>query len=196
MSSLCGINKLPSKELFLYNQVFIMPERSTPWKRPDEDTPKQDDIDQGGEDDRVTAKCTELCGEKRGGRSCAKICLANIYDRNQPDKKIKAYVIVDNQSNCSLAKSELFDQLGIHGEKTSCTLKTYSGTNVLDERRTKDLEVESSDGRKTHPLATVVECNAIADSKEEIPTLPRHTLTYDQSPRRYPSKVKMRTSCY
>ena len=139
-------------------------------KPPDENKSEQEDSDNGGENNSVTAKCTELCGNKRGGRSCAKICLARIYDRNQPNKRITTYVIVDDQSNCSLAKSELFDQLNIHGQKTSYTLKTCSGTSVLDGRRTKDLVIESLDGRRRHTLPTVVECNAIPDSKEEIPT--------------------------
>ena len=118
-------------------------------KPPDQNMPEQKDEDHGGENESITAKCTELCGGTRGGRSCAKICLANIYDKNQPNKKIKTYVIVDDRSNCSLAKSELFDQLNIQGNKSSCSLKTCSGTSVLDGRCTKDLVIESLDGRRT-----------------------------------------------
>ena len=53
-----------------------------------------------------TAKCTEICGNKPKERSCAKICLANSKD--QPERKVKAYVVLDEQSNYALAKPELF----------------------------------------------------------------------------------------
>ena len=49
-------------------------------------------------------------------------------------------------------------------------MNTCSGISVLDGRRTKDLVIESLDGRQRHQLANVIECNAIPDSKEEIPT--------------------------
>ena len=113
----------------------------------------------------------EFCSNKHGGRSCAKICLADVYDRNHPQKKITTYVVVDGQSNCSLGKFDLSYQLNMQGVKASYTLKTCSGISVLDGRRTKDLVIESLDGRQRHQLANVIECNAIPDSKEEIPTL-------------------------
>ena len=58
----------------------------------------------------------------------------------------------------------------MYGVKASYTLKTCSAISVLDGRRTKDLVIESLDGRQTHQLANLIECNAITDSKEEIPT--------------------------
>ena len=139
-------------------------------KPPVEYKPKEEEKDHGGEKDPITAKCAELCSNKLGGRSCAKICLANVYDRNYPQKMITTYVVVDDQSNCSLAKSDLFDQLNMHGVKASYTLKTCSGISVLDRRGTKDFVIVSLDGRQTHQLANVIECNAIPESKEETPT--------------------------
>ena len=56
-----------------------------------------------GDETTATAKCTELCGDKYGGRSCSKICLASVYLKN-PEEKIRTYVVIDDQSNCSLAK--------------------------------------------------------------------------------------------
>ena len=115
-------------------------------KPPVEYKRKEEKKDHGGEKDPITAKCTELCSKKHGGRSCAKICLANVYDRNHPQKKITTYVVMDDQSNCSLGKSNLFDQLNMQGVKASYTLKTCSGISVLDGRPTKDLVIELLDG--------------------------------------------------
>ena len=53
---------------------------------------------------------------------------------------------MDDQSNCSLGKSNLFDQLNMQGVKASYTLKTCSGISGLDGRPTKDLVIESLDG--------------------------------------------------
>ena len=123
----------------------------------------------GGET-TATAKCTELCGDKYGGRSCSKICLANVYLKSHPEGKIKTYVVIDDQSNCSLAKPKLFELLNIDGSKTSYTLKTCAGTSKLEGRCAENLVIESLDGRKVHTLPSIIECDVIPDSKEEIPT--------------------------
>ena len=60
--------------------------------------------------------------------------------------------------------------LSIDGEATSYTLKTCAGKSKLEGRCTKNLVIESLDGRKTHKLPPVIECDAIPDSTEEIPT--------------------------
>ena len=139
-------------------------------KDPNVDNRQSRDPPSHGGENEATAKCTELCGNEHGGRSCSKICLANIYAKTRPEKKIKAYVVIDDQSNCTLAKPKLFDLLSIDGEATSYTLKTCAGKSKLEGRCTKNLVIESLDGRKTHKLPPVIECDAIPDSTEEIPT--------------------------
>ena len=130
---------------------------------------KEEVQQQGGKPSQITSACTEICGNHHGGKSCSKICLANIYVNSQPDTKIKAYVVIDDQSNCSLAKFQLFKRLNLDGETSTYTLRTCAGTTLMEGRCAKSLVIESLDGRKTH-LPTIIECNAIPDSKEEIPT--------------------------
>jgi len=125
---------------------------------------------QGGEPSNVTSSCTEVCGSTNGGKSCAKICLANIYASSHPENKVKAYVVIDDQSNCSLAKPELFDLLNLGGKATPYTLKTCAGTSQVKGRRAHSLIVESIDGMQSHTLPVLTECSAIPDSREEIPT--------------------------
>jgi hypothetical protein len=120
--------------------------------------------------EEITTKCTEICGNSPGGKSCSKICLANIYVNGHPETKVKAYVVIDDQSNSSLAKSELLDRLNVHGQATSYSLRTCAGTTQIRGRCSKDLVVESVDGNKSHQLSNVIECNAIPDSKQEIPS--------------------------
>ena len=45
-----------------------------------------------------------------------------------------------------------------------------AGTTQIRGRCSKDLVVESVDGNKSHQLSNVIECNAIPDSKQEIPS--------------------------
>ena len=68
----------------------------------------KDALQQGGEPAKVTANCTELCGNAVGGKSCSKICPAYVYKNGHPKDKVKVYVVIDDQSNCSLAKPKLF----------------------------------------------------------------------------------------
>ncbi|XP_028407859.1 uncharacterized protein LOC114530488 [Dendronephthya gigantea] len=120
--------------------------------------------------EEITTKCTELCGNTRGGKSCSKICLANVYLHGNPGHKLKAYVVIDDQSNSSLAKPELFDVLNVHGQTTTYSLKTCGGTSEIEGRCTKDLVVESLDGKTGYKIPNVYECNDIPDSRDEIPT--------------------------
>lgn len=121
------------------------------------------------EEEVVTSSCTEVCGSGLEAKSCAKICLAKIYHEDRPDHSIPTYVVIDEQSNRSLAKSELFDELGIGGNAMSYTLKTCSGRSVETGRRGKGLVIEATNG-KIIPLPTVLECNEIPDNRAEIPS--------------------------
>ena len=118
----------------------------------------------------VAATCTEICAGKLGGRSCSKICLANVFSEEHPERKIKVYVAIDDQSNCTLAKPELFDLLGKNGAQHPYTLKTCAGTKLTKGRYANDLSIETIDGSKRYSLPTVIECTAIPDNKNEIPT--------------------------
>ena len=78
----------------------------------------EDTYQHGEEPTNVTATCTEVCGNMVGGKLCSKICLANIHVNGHRETKIRAYVVIDDQSNCSLAKPKLFDLLELDGEST------------------------------------------------------------------------------
>ncbi|KAI7804924.1 hypothetical protein IRJ41_023810 [Triplophysa rosa] len=118
----------------------------------------------------VNSSCTEVCGTGNIGWSCSKICLAKLYPKGQPDKAIKAYVILDDQSNRSLTKSSLFELFNIERKPYSYYLKTCSGIVETYGRRAEDFVVESLDGTTTIPLPPLIECNDIPNNRCEIPT--------------------------
>ena len=127
---------------------------------------------QGTEPPAVTNRCTEVCGPNSGGigRSCAKICLADVYVQGAPNDRIRTYVIIDDQSNYSLARAKLFQKLDIKGTATAYTLKTCSGVKKTRGRRAQGLVLESLDKRVKYELPTVTECDEIPNNREEIPT--------------------------
>ena len=102
---------------------------------------------QGTESLVVTNRCTEICGQNSGraGRSCAKICLANVYAESKPDKKVKACALIDEQTNYSLARAKLCEKLNIEGTTTAYTLKTCSGVKETKGRLARGLVIESLD---------------------------------------------------
>ena len=66
-----------------------------------------------------------------------------MYVNGQPELKTKAYIVVDNQSNRSLAKSELFNKLNVTGQTFKYTLQTCAGQKEVEGRRARGVVVES-----------------------------------------------------
>lgn len=118
----------------------------------------------------INSSCTTVCGTGQVGRSCSKICLVKIFPKNEPDKAIKAYVMLDDQSNRSLAKSSLFDLFNIKCQTHSYYLKTCSGMVKTSGRRAEDFVVQSLSGETTISLPLLIECDDILDDRSEIPT--------------------------
>ncbi|XP_071950734.1 uncharacterized protein [Antedon mediterranea] len=118
----------------------------------------------------VSTTGTDVCGGIGLSRSCAKICLAKIYLEDNPNTFIKTYIILDDQSNRSLAKSEVFDLFNINARLTSYTLKTCSGAAEVQGRKLEKLIIESMDGKTRIAAPLLLECNDIPGNKAEIPT--------------------------
>lgn len=143
-----------------------------PWIMEDFSTPVDD---HGGEQSEsaavaTTSMCTEVCGGGLNGKSCSKICLVNVYPKGHPKKKARMYVLLDDQSNVSLARSAFFDVFKIQGAACPYTLKTCSGTADAAGRRASGFIVESADGEVRLSLPTLTECDLIPNNRDEIPT--------------------------
>jgi hypothetical protein len=118
----------------------------------------------------VSSTCTEICGYRQSlGKSCAKIVLVNVYPTGKPEMAEKVYALLDDQSNRSLVKPELFDALQLKGNASPYTLRTCSGLVQTQGRRAKDLTIESLDGKVHLSLPTLIECDDIPNNRSEIP---------------------------
>ena len=122
----------------------------------------------GPTDDSVTTKCTRMCDVP--SKSCAKMVLVKIFPEGDAGNSVKAYAIIDDQSNRSLARSTIFDQLNIDCKRTDYTLTSCNGRVRASGRKAHGLIIESTDGAVQHRLPPLIECEHIPDSREEIPT--------------------------
>ncbi|XP_061776027.1 uncharacterized protein LOC133568236 [Nerophis ophidion] len=118
----------------------------------------------------VSTSCTDVCSQGQWGRSCSKICLTKMYHKNFKDKAIKAYVILDDQSNRSLARPELFKMFNVDSKPITYHLRTCSGLVEAHGREAEGFQIESLDGKVLISLPTLLECIEIPNNWNEIPT--------------------------
>ncbi|XP_061775443.1 uncharacterized protein LOC133564935 [Nerophis ophidion] len=128
----------------------------------------------GGEQDsepstEVSAQCTDVCGGNQSYKSCSKICLVKIYPSGRPEKSLKVYAIIDEQSNKSLARSEFFEIFKIQNPSSPYTLRTCSGVMESTGRRASGYKIESMDGKVCLSLPSFLECDDLPKNKSEIP---------------------------
>jgi hypothetical protein len=117
-------------------------------------------INQGGEPPKprehggepvkqVSPKCTEICGGGIIGKSCAKTVLVSVYPEGQRHKAIQCYAIIDDQSNRTLGKTELFDcfiDSCLPVQEENYILSTCAGSFATVGKRIHGLVIESFDG--------------------------------------------------
>ena len=138
----------------------------------DNTTPK-DVKSHGGEqaqEDNATTLCTVLCGDNFHGRSCSKTLLVRIFPNGHPERAVKVYAIIDDQSDRTLVKSDLLDTFGDFSPPLPYTLESCSGKTAVTGRRAKGYTVQSLDGTATMTLPEMIECNDIPNVRSEIAT--------------------------
>lgn len=118
----------------------------------------------------VTSHCTEICGKGQPGKSCSKICLVDVFPQNQPEKVVKIYTVLVDQSNRSLAKNDFFELLGIDSEPSSYSLRTCAGVTNMSARKAEGFMISPVAGGASFALPPLIECNQILASRCEIPT--------------------------
>ncbi|KAI7789362.1 hypothetical protein IRJ41_022847, partial [Triplophysa rosa] len=119
---------------------------------------------------KVEAHCIEVCKGDLSNKSCSKISLVKVYPKGQPEKALKVYVILDEQSNRSLARSEFFDAFKENGPASLYTLRTCSGVTETVGQKASDYQIESEDGKVILSLPSLLECNNFPDNRIDIPT--------------------------
>lgn len=91
---------------------------------------------------------------------------SSIYPIGQPEKERKMYVVLDKQSNRSLAQTEFF--LNMDGQLEPHILKTCSGVMEVTGRHANNFVIESMDGTTGLPLLPPSHLNAVMSKIPEI----------------------------
>ncbi|XP_059802219.1 uncharacterized protein LOC132378919 [Hypanus sabinus] len=136
-------------------------------------SPPQQDGGEGEAHSRTTivsSSCTEVCGQTQSSCSCSKICLTKVYPKGAKDKAIKAYVILDDQSNRSLVSPEFSNLFHIESNQFPYYLRTCSGSVETYGRKAEGFQLESLDSKVVICLPPLLECNEILNNRTEIPT--------------------------
>ncbi|KAJ8349307.1 hypothetical protein SKAU_G00244370 [Synaphobranchus kaupii] len=118
----------------------------------------------------VSSTCTEVCGQGLMGRSCSKICLVRVYPRGQHDRTVNMYAILDDQSNRSLARPDLFDIFSIKSSPAPYSLRTCAGLLEMTGRKAEGFCVEAVSGGVSIDLPSLIDCSQIPNNRLEIPT--------------------------
>lgn len=121
--------------------------------------------------DSVSNRCTTACDNSKGGLSCRKIVLVDVFAKTATANSHRVYAIIDDQSNASLISNELADILGASGPEERYLLSTCHGSNEERYgRRVSGIVARSSLGGEESSLPILVECEHIPSDKREIPT--------------------------
>lgn len=129
------------------------------------------EAEKNGGENSLSNKCTSVCGDGFAGRSCAKAVLVKVHHKDQPELSLSLYALLDDQSNCTLAKPEFFDFMGVSNSSVQrYTLTSCSGQLKTTGRRASGFIVCAIDGSCNMTLPLVTECNEIPSDRREIPT--------------------------
>ena len=93
-----------------------------------------------------------------------------IFPNGHPERAVKVYAIIDDQSDRTLVKSDLLDTFGDFSPPLPYTLESCSGKTAVTGRRAKGYTVQSLDGTATMTLPEMIECNDIPNVRSEIAT--------------------------
>lgn len=93
-----------------------------------------------------------------------------MYPEGHKGSAVKAYIILDDQSNRSLARPEFFDLFKIKDKLVSYDLRTCSGLVETWGKKAEGFHIESLDGSVVIPLPPLIECQDIPNERSEIPT--------------------------
>lgn len=113
-----------------------------PWSNRSE-SPASEHGGEGGSgpvDRAISSACTDVCGGNLSECSCSNICLVKVSPAGRTEAAVRLYDILDDQSNRSLVRSEIFD---ITGRSSPYSLTMCAGTIETEGRQPCGFQVES-----------------------------------------------------
>jgi hypothetical protein len=93
-----------------------------------------------------------------------------LFPKENPNNRIKSYVVLDDQSNRSLAKSLFFDFYQIRSQPEEYIMNSCNGKIMTSGRRASRFVLESCDRQVHIDLPVLIECDNIPNNEQEIPS--------------------------
>ena len=120
--------------------------------------------------ERVTTNCINVCGETDKSTEYSMIVPVWVRPRNQPDKEILQYAVLDDQSNVGFISQELCDKLQVKGPQTQLLLSTVQEQNVMiDNNRVSEIEVLDYQREECIELPPMFTRETVPGSHHQIP---------------------------
>ena len=135
-------------------------------------TGKVQEIDGRKEGGQITNACNTICNVTEAGDIPVNMGIVPIwlYHKDNPERKIRVYAILDNASGGTFIKEESLEKLGVKGTETKLLLTTMHGTQEIDTKVVNGLvaaHFSENDVRLDIPRAYVRQ--HIPADRDEIP---------------------------
>lgn len=132
---------------------------------------KPDNNDKSKNESQASSLCTRICGPGASNLNCSKTVLVDVSVAGNPDKRIRCYAIIDEQSSSSFADPRLAEFFNAVGPIIDYTLTTLTGmktkqTGILLDK----LKIKGVGEKKTYKLPTLMTNEGIPCNKSEIAT--------------------------
>ena len=112
--------------------------------------------------------CSAVCGNVNVTKSCSKVVLVNISHHSSP-RKVRCYVIIDEQSNSSFLDPKLADLLGVTGPSTELYITTMTGYRCKTSGNViEGLTVQGVEEPVSYDLPPMTTIDSIPDCKLEV----------------------------
>lgn len=111
--------------------------------------------------------------------------LTDVHLQGRPDKRLRAYIVLDDQRNRTLASSQLFDSFEIEGEDVDYILTSCAEKERGAGRKVNGVVVEPMYQHVRFQLPAVTESSHLPNNRKEIPTqkiAPNYAHLYDLAP--------------
>ena len=93
-----------------------------------------------------------------------------LYHKDQPERSVQVYTLLDNASDTTFIKSSILKNLGVEGPEMILKLYTMHGQADIPVQKTDGLVVESLDGTARIELPKTYSRDNIPSRSNQIPT--------------------------
>ena len=124
------------------------------------------------QEEKISVKCTRLCGDNSMDRNCSRTFLVDITLAGVADKVLRAYALIDDHSNCTLVDEELIEFFGMTFPVQHYTMSFANRSTkvAVDGRLVTNLFVKGVYAEDTLRVERALSCPHLAGTSFEAAT--------------------------